>query len=253
MRPPLRHHRRLLAIALAVLAFYAVAACGAGQPSAPVPTPRPVTAEEAQLLAIARFRNYDAGSRSVTARVPLRQQQVRLEGRVDYSSETGYATATGAGFAPQLLRWSPETVAIRPAPAQQAAAPSPPMPTTGWQTRAMDPSRSDLDTVLLVISRLGSDRPENPLLLQQGGALWLGEQDVDGQHLVIFASPPTDKPQASPGSTDPEASGLRLWLDSTGLIRRAQVRTSSGWVDVDFGDGHGVRLPELTAPTAAPS
>ena len=145
------------------------------QPAQPA-EPRPVTAEEAQLLATTRFLNYNAGSRSVSADIPVGNQRVHVAGLVDYTTHTGYGTATGQGFAPQLLRWNLGTVAVQPAPAGSAAGPPEPMPTAGWQARTMDPERSDLDLVLLVTSQLGLDRPENPLLLQQGGALWLGTE-----------------------------------------------------------------------------
>ena len=238
----------LLAVTLVVAA--ALAACSPSQPSAPA-SPRPLTTEEGQRLATTRFLNYNAGSRSIRATVPVGNQSVQLDGWVDYTAHTGYATATGPDFSPQLLRWNLGTVALRPGSAAQTAAPGLPMPTGGWHTRTLDPQRSDLDTVLLVVNRLGSDRPENPLLLQQEGALWMAAQDLDGTPITIFAAPPSDRPASA--APDPDASGLRLWVDGSGLLHRAQVRTSTGWVDVDFGSAAGVSLPPLPTPSTARS
>ena len=232
-------------VALTVAALL-MSGCSRAQETTPPAAPRVVTAQEAQLLATTRFRNFDAGSRSVTATIPVRGQQVRVDGFIDYATHTGYATASGPDFPPQLLRWNLRVVAVHAAAAGQTSAPTLPMPKDGWQTRNLDPTRSSLDTVLLVVANLGLDRPENPLLLQQGGALWLSEQDLAGRRLTVFAAPPTDKPNSTSASVDPNASGLRLWLDPTGLMYRAQVRVETGWVDVNFGDAAGRRLPTLS-------
>ena len=223
--------------------------CSGAQEATPPAGPRVVTTQEAQLLATTRFRNFDAGSRSVTATIPVRGQQVHVDGVIDYATHTGYATASGPDFPPQLLRWNLGVIAVHAAVAGQTSAPTLPMPKDGWQTRNLDPTRSSLDTVLLVIADLGLDRPENPLLLQQDGALWLGEQDLAGRRLTVFAAPPSDKPSSRSDSVDPNASGLRLWLDPTGLMYRAQVRVETGWVDVGLGDAAGSRLPALPRPS----
>ncbi len=127
------------------------------------------------MLASSRFRNYDEGSRAVDTTVTIDGQQVDLDGWIDFETHTGYAVATGSGFAPQLVRWNLGSVARRDAPAGVGEQPPLPMPAAGWQTRGIAPSESDLDAVLLVTANLGLDRPENPLLLEQGGALWLRE------------------------------------------------------------------------------
>lgn len=237
----------------AVVLLVVMLLLGCSQDPAPPAQPRPVTAEEAQLLATTRFLNYNAGSRSMSADIPIRDQSVHVTGLVDYTTHTGFGTATGRGFAPQLLRWNLGTVAVQPAPAGTSEKPPAPMPTTGWQTRTMDPQRSDLDLVLLVTSQLGLDRPENPILLQQGGALWLGTERVDGRLLTHYAAPPTDKPASPAASIAPDTSGLRLWIDEEGLLHRSEIRASSGWVSVVFGAGAGATLPALPSPSGAPS
>ena len=245
---------RTVSTALVALLLVFGAGCSPDTPDTPA-GPRPVTAEEAQLLAATRFLNYNAVSRSVGTTIGARGQQVQVTGWVDFTTHTGYATANGAGFAPQLLRWNLGTVAVQPGSPSSTAEPGMPMPTSGWQSRTMDPERSDLDLVLLVISNLGLDRPENPLLLQQGGALWLGTEQVDGHELTQYAAPPTDQAASTSPQTsvDPGASGLRLWIDEVGRLHRADIRVSSGWVTVTFGDGRGTSLPALPTPSATRS
>ncbi|MDH2413346.1 hypothetical protein [Nocardioides sp. CER19] len=239
--------RRWLA-GLAAVALVA-AGCESGVDDGPTASttrpasPRPVSAEQAQVLATTLFRNYDAGSRSLETTVAVDTQKVRLKGWIDYRTHTGYALATGVGFAPQLLRWNLRQVGLTPASTQTADTAPLPMPGVHWQTRSMAPSGSVLDTVLLVIAGLAQDRPENPLLLEQGGALWLGEDEVAGHELMGYAAPPSEK--RAEGPVDSDASGLRLWVDKTGLARRVQIRTGEDWATVDLGDADGVSLPRL--------
>ena len=233
---------------LAGLAVVALSATGCGGGASPPSTPasaspRPVSTEEAQVLATTLFRNYDAGSRSVRTQVAANTQNVRLDGWIDYRTHTGYALATGLGFAPQLLRWNLRQVGLRPATATATTQPPLPMPVGGWQTRAIDPTRSALDTVLGVVAGLAQDRPENPLLLQQGGALWLAREKLGDREVTEYAAPPSDKRATGPVRADD--SGLRLWIDATGLMHRAQIRTGEEWAYVDFGDAAGVSLPRL--------
>ncbi|WP_162794475.1 hypothetical protein [Nocardioides houyundeii] len=242
----MRARRWLVVLALLVLG---AAGCRDGAEStgdAPrAPEPRPVTAGEAQVLATTMFRNYDAGSRSLRTTVPVGEQRVRLQGWVDYRTHTGYALATGADFAPQLVRWNLRQVGLTPAPAGTTDAPPLPMPKVGWQTRPVDTARSVLDAVLVVIAGLAQDRPENPLLLAQNGALWLGGDELNGDEVTGYAAPPSD--EQAEGPVDSDDSGLRLWVDDTGLAHRAQVRTGDDWAQVDLGDADGVSLPRLPA------
>ena len=238
-----RPSTRMLAGLLLLLLTTLLAACRGPEPEAPPPA-RPITAEEAQILATSRFLNYDARTRAFTTTVAVNQQQVGLEGWIDFVTHTGYARATGREFAPQLLRWNLGIAALQPATNAATGKPELPMPEHGWQTRQLDVARSTLDTVLLVIANLGLDRPENPLLLQQGGALWLREETLDGRVLTVYAAPANDKPASA--STSPDDSGLRLWVDAAGMMHRVEVRTGAEWSTVDLEDAEDVQLPKLS-------
>jgi hypothetical protein len=236
-----RRARAGLGTAIVLALLWLLTSCG-GAEQPPPPSPHRVTAEEAQVLAMSRFRSFDAGSRSFTTTLAS-PQRVVLKGWIDYTTHTGYALAHGPDFSPQLLRWNLLQAGLRPAPADASGTPQLPMPRGRWQVRALDPSRSVLDTTLLVVADLGLDRPENPLLLRQDGALWLGERSFGGRTLTVYAAPPSDKAARSP--VGPDDSGLRLWVDGSGAIHRAEIRTGADWVEVDFGDGEGVQLPRL--------
>src|SRR5699024_7746396 len=106
-----------------------------------------------------------------------------------------------------------------------------------------------LDAVLALLSALGVDRPENPLLLQQAGALWLDEQTLetdDGDVTVsVFATPPGEE---ALGPDDPEPTpedaAVKLWVDETGVLHRTEAFIGNEWVTINHGTAES---PELTA------
>ncbi|QEO09241.1 hypothetical protein [Protaetiibacter larvae] len=229
----------------AVLVCLALAGCTAAPAPDPEPTPRPVSSEEAQLLAIARFTNYDRGSRPFSTVVLEDGVQLTLTGWVDYGAHLGFATVAG-DFAPQALLWTDTTVGIRagePDPDGNPVLPIPDLADQGWQSHRLDGTASDLELLLTTIGNLGSDRPDNPLLLQQSGAFWLRADTLDGTAVTVFASPPSDQP-ADDADTAPTAddSPLRLWVDAHGLILRAEVRIAERWTTVEFPDREAPRL-----------
>lgn len=200
---------------------------------------RPVTTEESQLLAIARFNNFDLGGRGFTAEVQERGVNLSLQGWVDYVGHFGYASVTGA-FPSQSLVWAGSQVGIIEQEPDSAGNPPLPMPSlndAGVTTAALDPSTSRLDTLLAIITTLGSDRPDNPLLLQQSGGLWLREDKVGDIPVTVFAAPPSDTPRDD--SSPPlkaDTSSLRLWVDAKGLIQRAEARIGTTWSTIDFSE-----------------
>lgn len=207
---------------------------------------RPVTTEESQLLAITRFKNFDVGTRQFTTAVQERGVDLRMQGWADYTGNLGYASTTGT-FPSQAMIWTSSTVSIIEREPDSAGNPTLPMPSAddpALSTSAMDASASRLDSLLSVISSLGADRPDNPLLLQQSGALWLRADEIGEIPVTVFAAPPNDSPrdESSPELTA-DTSPLRLWVNSEGLLLRAEVRLGGDWITVDFAAEPG---PELT-------
>ncbi|MFT4286477.1 hypothetical protein [Nocardioides sp.] len=232
-------------VALLVVVLVALLLAGCGGSSSDAETqdgPRPVTDAEAQVLATARFRNFDAGTRSFTTTLAINGQQVTLDGWVDFPDHLGYALATGDGFPSQLLRWDGTTLANAEAPADATTAPLP-EPTDGWQSRGMDASASVLDSTLTVLLDLSDDRPENPLLLRQTGAYWIGTESLNGTDLTVYAAPPGDSTTEQVSAED---ANLRLWLDETGLMHRVQLRLDGDWTDIDLATAEGVTLEPLS-------
>jgi len=227
----------------------ALSACTASPAaSRPAPSARPVTTEEAQLLAVTRFNNYDARTRPFSTALTEQGGELTITGWIDYVAHVGYASVTGA-FDPQAIVWSDTTVGIIPQTPDDGGNPTLPMPAADaeWQSRALDATTSRLDALLAVLSSLGSDRPDNPLLVQQTGALWLRDETIDATAVSVFAAPPTDTPpEATSSPITADTSTLRLWVDDTGLMRRAEVRLGDDWTTADMPDvaGPALALPE---------
>lgn len=230
------------------------AGAGAGSGDPAYPNARRVTSEEAELLATTRYRNVDTGSRPFHAVIEATEYSLQLDGWVDFQSLLGYAQATellppdtpgtharGTG----AMLWTQSTTGIieqQPAGKGMPALPIPSPEHPGWSSRALDAESSIVDAFALLMLSLGADRPDNPLLVQQTGALWLGDDEVDGTPVTVFAAPQSDEPVEQDEALDAEESTLRLWVDDEGLLLRAEIWLGSTWVVVQLPDEPGEPL-----------
>jgi hypothetical protein len=198
--------RRLVALAAVVL----VAACGA-------PEPRPLSAGEAERLALVRFANYRSRTANFTATVPTGAGPVALHGRVDFVEHLGYAEMSTGGrrddSSAGLLQWTPSAVAFRGGAGLLATDPPPP---DRWHFRPLQPG-PELDTALRLLLGLGTDRPDNVQLLRQSSARWVRTDSVDGTPVDVL-----DGPQ--PARAAQTAARVQYWLDAGGALRRVEAR-----------------------------
>ncbi|MEV8268684.1 hypothetical protein [Microbacterium sp. NPDC076911] len=242
--------RRIVALAIAASLIMPLAACTAsGEAGGASQAADGVTTEQAQILAITRFRNYDVTSRPFQTALQDSGQQLAITGWVDWVSGEGYAAVASDTSESGVIVWSHESTAATGADLTAGDLPPLPAPTLAeaeadpaWGTRPIDISTSTLDAALATVLALGSDRPDNPLLVQQSGALWLRNDTVDGIEVSVFAAPPSDDAVTELPSAD--ESGLRLWVDQEGTMWRAEVRLGSQWSTIDFGAADGTRLGE---------
>ncbi|WP_029289201.1 hypothetical protein [Cellulomonas sp. HZM] len=193
------------------------------------PQERPVTQDEAQTLATIRFHDYDAGTRAFSTSVTDASGTLDLAGWVDFRDHTGYALATQDDAAPSLLLWDGSSARLQPAPAGTTTAPLPvPVALRSTAATPLDARSSGVHATLLVLLDLGSDRPENPLLLQQGGARWLRSDDVDGTDVDVFAAT--------------KAGTSRYWVAQDGTLVRAEVQVGGRWTTIDLGAASSTSL-----------
>jgi len=283
MRPPrtlsTRRRRRAAALVLTGVTFLGVAGCsGDEDPTATASSqPRALTQTEAERLAVVRFRNFDAGVRSIDLVIPKTGDTDRLHvvGWYDFAEHHGYASVTqgdkGIGVVTGDMAWSPEKIAIVSAPisAPGDAAPVGEIATDGWTTTTFDAGTSILTSALAVIASLGSDRPENASLLQQSDAAHLRTDTVGSASVDVFAGPSGDAASSS-GATDEEADGttasspaaadgssatttvpleqrIAYWVDATGVALRVDLPLSTTTAVLLLGDADPAALPDLSA------
>lgn len=235
--------RAVLAAGLGTLA----AGCGSADPPAPDRAgPRPLSADEAQALALMRLVNYRRGRTAFTATIPVDDGDLVLAGRLDWVRGLGYAELRAApnGTPRHLVRWT--TRRIEFLPTRGAGLPDRP-PAAGWTGRGYEPSAMPLDATVVLLHNLAADRPENPQLLRQSDARWLGTQRVDGAAVTLFAGPSaaaTARP-GSGGSGDEPRGHTRYWVGADGRLRRfsAQVPGATGWITVDFPQAPAPPVP----------
>ncbi|MGW1004848.1 hypothetical protein [Streptomyces sp. NPDC002520] len=184
--------------------------------------PRALTSDEANLLAITRFRNYEAHGRAVTITVPDTAGGLVVTGSVDYRGKLGYGVVHGTGrdrSSDGLIEWTGASVFFHPMANAPAHAPASP-PRSGWYGRPLQSSGNSLDTSLAIALGLGSDRPDNAQLLPQNGAAWWGRDEVDGHRVDVMTGP------SSPGRSG-TAGNVRYWVGPDGTMYRVRVRVGS--------------------------
>jgi hypothetical protein len=197
-----------------------------------------MTSAQADLLALARFNDYQSGVSAIDAELPVSGQEFTLDGRIDWRNHLGYATLASSvqqGGGTELLQWTPNGIAVRgnwtgPLPATP--------PADGWTVRAWQQG-ADLDSALQLILDLAADRPENAQLLQQSGAGVMREANIGGEHVTVFAGPP--ETQGSP------TSHTRYWIADNGTLRRfeALIDGSTTWTEVDITPGSAPAVPQI--------
>lgn len=205
---------------------------------------RPLSTSEAQLLAIARFNNFDAGTRAVSITV-AGSEAIAVQGWTDFTEHEGYGSASDAASGADLglLAWSQTAIAARDGAVPDQLSPA---PADGWLAGALDPASSTLHNVLLVSLSLGNDRPDNPLLLQQTDARWLRSDEISGTPVMVVAGPSSDQVATAAPIEGRELT--RYWVDATGHLLRFEVRQSGStdeWSIVDFGESATVDLTPL--------
>ncbi|MER7767402.1 hypothetical protein [Kitasatospora sp. NPDC096140] len=209
---------------------------------------RPVTSDEASRLALSRLNLYQAAPVGVTLTAAEGGGvTIRVEGVVDYRTHRGvgrYRTTGASGPLDHgLIIWDTGGLGLAPEPAgvdgpawQQAEH----VPRQGWSPRSY--TADPLDSGLSLVVQLGADRPDNPLLLAQSGARWLGRDRIDGRGYDRIAGP-----RAQGSAPDGGRSPLTYWVDGDGALRRVTMRMAGlGTPTTADFSGHdaAAKLPE---------
>lgn len=194
---------------------------------------RPLSSDEADLLAVTRFNAYRAKMLSVTGTIVsgTAATDVTLHGWIDTVNEQGYGLVTPSQGGEFLAVWNTTQISAQD---YNGSTPPLPRPQKGWSTTGLKASDSALAAAQLVLLGLSSDRPDNPQLLLQDGATWQGTGNVDGVKVDIMGGP------LATGAT---VSNLRYWIDSLGQLRRVQARLDGrDWSTFDLATASGIKF-----------
>ncbi|MFJ4873379.1 hypothetical protein [Streptomyces sp. NPDC088757] len=218
--------------------------------------PRPLTADEAQRMALARFHTYRQSPSQVTVRAAAGGGTSVVHAVVDHRLHRAvgwYETDGSTGPArSRLLAWDSGELAVAPATAPpsslaQAARQAAGKERDGWTRRGF--GASALDTALRLTLSLAADRPDNAQLLAQSGPLRLGGERIDGRSFDVVSGP-RPLPQASPARTTDGTGGqspLTYWIGDGGALRRVRGELGAGRT---FTVDLTAAPPRITVPAA---
>ncbi len=172
-----------------------------------------LTDDQASALSRVLFRNFEAGGATIDADIPFsKAARFVLHAEMDWTDPKGRGTletiySDGRPPEHQEVAWTTKQVGISSGGDM-------------WQQRLLDPRQHPLDQILAIINSLAAQQRDNPVLIRQGPARYLGPDVVNGL--------PVDK----------FAYGERtIWyVDSRGELVRVEVSTpsSAGAVGIDI-------------------
>ncbi|MFI0977391.1 hypothetical protein ACH4SP_10225 [Streptomyces sp. NPDC021093] len=248
-------HRGVLlaALGLGVSALVAVLFLASG----PADDPRPLSTEQAEQMALSRFSLYEKSPLEVVARAPMGSSAVEVRAVIDYRAQRAVGTYT-AGGSRGLIAWDATGLAVAEGTAGSAAdatAAAVRLGSRAWSPRAY--SGDPLDAVLRVAMGLGTDRPDNPQLLAQQGALYLGQGEWNGAAYHLYSGPrpaparkaahPTarDAGRTAPAGPAGARSPLTYWINEQSGLGRVEIRPASAAAAsrIDFGPTVKTKVP----------
>lgn len=180
-------HRIRKCLGLPLLAGVFVLGCADAMDAGP--EPRPLTSEEASLLAAVLYNNHVAGSAvfELYSVVTPGGDQVFMSGTVDWSRSRGVAEVVVASTESTLeaVVWNGGFVAERHPKFDQLLA-SRGVESPGYIVRPADFDRR-LDAIIQIVASLASANPENQLLLRQTrGSAYLREDTLRGRSVDVL-------------------------------------------------------------------
>jgi hypothetical protein len=204
-----RHRGWIVGGLLILGAVGLVVARGRTSPDPPATTtgPRPVTAAEADRLAVMRFLIHRSTGVHFRTEVASAGGPLTIVGDVDYLGRVGEARVSGAGSS-FTLQWTRETLLAWPDEAR----------TTAPTARPLAPTSSAVDAVLALLLELGQDRPDNAQLIRENGATWLRAEMLGSTQVDVIQGP------AAPASGATSGGPVTYWIDAAGNLLRLDAR-----------------------------
>ncbi len=219
--------------------------CGQQQPK-----PQRLNTDQAQALAIMRFNNYSARHLNTTISATTGTVKFKARAIIDTRRGAGYAEYTasdptsGNVINKGMLAWNNSLVET----AEGGDFTHPPA-AKGWTERSLT-SASTTDILLVLALELSADRPENPALLQQGGARLLRTEGSGSKTTYVIAGPGSSAADTGGGSASPSASTgskTTYWVDKTGHLSKfvADLGGSPATITVTGATGYPTAIPKV--------
>ncbi|MCD0446950.1 hypothetical protein LO763_25345 [Glycomyces sp. A-F 0318] len=242
----------VIIIAIATAGWFAVS-CASDRSSAE----RPVSEEEAALLASMRERNLGSDPVALRMTLPVEGEMVVVDGYLNWQVPLLYARVPVEGGEHRLVQAVPGLIAGRAD--DGAAFAEVRVPEDGWNTRQMlsgasTPLETTLDILASSLFTLTAEEADDPAELAEQ-ATWREEGIIDGEAVDSFRAPimVATSDQAGPS---PEAL---YSLDGSGDLRRFQVNTGAESLaavdflrEVEFDPAGLVPVDLLGGPVIAP-
>ncbi len=199
--------RSVIAGALGLMLLSACGGKDGASDKKPVDEPRALTSKEAELLALARVRLHRAETVPVVMEWPG-EPSAELTVTLDLHGSLAWGRMKSEETE-RLLLWNLEAVGTAPDGAEVPEL-------EAWAIRSIS-TEVPQDIFLTLALTLGSDRPENPVLLQQSTAQFLRRDEVEGTPVSVLQGPrPADEEES-------RESRSRYWIDDEGALLRFEA------------------------------
>jgi hypothetical protein len=218
---------RLASVAIAFALFAGVAGCGDDDSPPPTPSPppgnveedgRPVTDEQAVVLARVLQQNWQREGATFTGEVEVAGVAIPMRGRVDFRSGRGTATLREPSAASRRYVWTRRAVYAQAEPGSRRYDVQPP-----------DAENDPVHAAIALINLLSAETIDNTANIKDQGARFLRSETLDGTPVDVYSL-------RKDGATT-------YWIGhDDGLLRQVQARFPDGRLVVTLTSHEAVRV-----------
>jgi hypothetical protein len=159
---------------------------------------RPVSDEQALVLARMLQRNWQLGGARVSGTIPVHGATVELTGRVDFRAGRGELTLTDPQGQMRRYAWTRSVVLAQAAPGSRE-----------WVRQAPDPDRDAVHAAIRLLNLLSAETIDNTTNIKDQDARFLRRETLDGRAVDVYR-------YGADGATT-------YWVGDDGLLRQIEA------------------------------